>query len=71
MNDPHDPNETVDASSSPADSLDAGLAAGFGRRVDGPASVLSALGSILGSLRPVLLKERSGSRSIVRAFMAV
>jgi tetratricopeptide (TPR) repeat protein len=30
MNDPHDPQRTVDAPSSPADSLEAGLAAGFG-----------------------------------------
>ena len=44
MNEPHDPNETVEVSSAPADSLDAGLAAGFGRRVDGPTSVLSGLG---------------------------
>ena len=49
MNEPHDPNETVTAPSAPADSLDAGLAAGFGRRVEGPASILSALGSTLGS----------------------
>ncbi len=41
MNEPHDPNETVDASSAAADSLDAGLAAGFGRRVEGPASIVS------------------------------
>ena len=30
MNEPHDPNRTVDVPSAPADSLDAGLAAGFG-----------------------------------------
>ena len=65
MNEPHDPNETFDASSAAADSLDAGLAAGFGRRVDGPASVLSALGSTLGSLRPVLLKEAQGESALV------
>ncbi len=65
MNEPHDPNETVDASSASADSLDAGLAAGFGRRVEGPASVLSALGSTLGSLRPVLLKEAEGESALV------
>ena len=35
MNEPRDPDETVDASSIPADSLDAGLAAGFGKRVKG------------------------------------
>ncbi len=65
MNEPHDPNETVDASSAPVDSLDAGLAAGFGRRVEGPASVLSALRSALGSLRPVLLKEAQGESALV------
>ena len=43
MNEPHDSNETVDERSAPADSLDAGLAVGFGRPVDGPASVLSRL----------------------------
>ena len=32
MNEPHDPNRTIDVPSAPADSLDAGLAAGFGRR---------------------------------------
>jgi eukaryotic-like serine/threonine-protein kinase len=65
MNEPHDPNETVDDSSAPADSLDAGLAAGFGRRVDGPASVLSALGSTLGSMKPVFLKEAQGESAVV------
>ncbi len=65
MNEPHDPNETVTVSSASADSLDAGLAAGYGRRVDGPASVLSALGSTLGSLRPVLLKEAQGESALV------
>ena len=29
MNEPHDPNVTADIPSTPADSLDAGLAAGF------------------------------------------
>ncbi len=65
MNEPHDPNETVDVSSAAADSLDAGLAAGFGKRVDGPASVLSALESTLGSLRPLLLKEAQGESALV------
>ena len=65
MNEPHDPNETFDASAGAADSLDAGLAAGFGRRVDGPASVLSALGSTLGCLQPVLLKEAQGESTLV------
>ena len=54
MNEPHDPSVTADipASSLPPDSLDAGLAAGFGR----PAAPRSSLGN----LRPVLLKEAEG-----------
>ena len=63
MNEPHDSNETIDASAGAADSLDAGLAAGFGRRVDGPTSVLSALGSTLGSLQPVLRLLQKGRRT--------
>ena len=31
MSEPHDPNRTVEVPLGPADSLDAGLAAGFGR----------------------------------------
>jgi serine/threonine-protein kinase len=50
MNEPHDPNRTVNVSSVPADSLDVGLAAGFGV----PRSSLDA------SQRPVLLKEAKG-----------
>ena len=65
MNEPHDPDETVEVSSAPADSIDAGLAAGFGRRADGPCSVLSALGTTLGLLRPVLLKEAQGESAPV------
>src|SRR4051812_22351455 len=49
MNEPHDPNRTIDVPSAPADSLAAGLAAGFG-----PPR------SSLGDLRPVLLKEAEG-----------
>ena len=49
MTDPHDPNRTVDVPSTPADSLDAGLAAGFGRPR-----------SSLGDMRPPLLKEAEG-----------
>src|SRR5262245_59555818 len=57
MNEPHDPNRTVDVPSIPADSLDAGLAAGFG-----PAR------SSLGDMRPPLLKEAEGeSAHIVQA----
>jgi hypothetical protein len=53
MNEPHDPNQTADIPSVPADSLDAGLAAGFGRPADGPGSVLADLRPSLGPLRPV------------------
>ena len=60
MNEPHDPNCTVDIPSVPADSLDAGLAAGFGRLANGPVSVLARLRDSLGDLRPVLLKEAEG-----------
>jgi tetratricopeptide (TPR) repeat protein len=57
MNQPHDPNRTVAVPSTPADSLDAGLAAGFGA----PRSSLDA------SRRPVLLKEAQGeSDHVVR-----
>jgi serine/threonine-protein kinase len=59
MNEPHDPNRTVDDSATP-DSLDAGLAAGFGRPADGPGSVLSVLRTSLGPLRPVLLRDAEG-----------
>lgn len=54
MPEPHDPKVTADipASSIPPDSLDAGLAAGFGR----PAAPRSSLGD----LRPVLLQEAEG-----------
>jgi tetratricopeptide (TPR) repeat protein len=46
MNEAHDPDRTIDVSSAPANSLDAGLAAGF-----------AAPRSSLGDMRPVLLKE--------------
>jgi tetratricopeptide (TPR) repeat protein len=54
MNDPHDPNRTVDHSSALSDALDAGLAAGFG-----PPR------SSLGAMRPVLLKEAEGDSAHV------
>jgi serine/threonine-protein kinase len=54
MNEPHDPNRTVEVPSTPADSLDGGLAAGFG-----PPR------SSLGDLRPVLLKEAEGNSAHV------
>jgi hypothetical protein len=65
MNEPHDPNRTVDVPSIPADSLDAGLAVGFGPPADGPGSVLSGLRDSLGDLRPVLLGEAEGESAHV------
>jgi serine/threonine-protein kinase len=65
MNEAHDPNRTVDVPSLPADSLDAGLAAGFGRPADGPASVLAGLRDVLGDTRPVLLREAEGESAHV------
>jgi serine/threonine-protein kinase len=65
MNGPHDPNQTADLPSVEADSLDAGLAAAFGRPADAPGSVLSALRRGLGDLRPVLLREAQGESSLV------
>jgi serine/threonine protein kinase len=54
MNEPHDPNRTVEEASVPDNSLDAGLAAGFG-----PPR------SSLGDMRPVLLKEAQGESAHV------
>jgi eukaryotic-like serine/threonine-protein kinase len=65
MNEPQDPNQTADLPSVEADSLDAGLAAGFGRPANGPGSVLSGLRSRLGRLYPVLLKEAAGESAHV------
>jgi serine/threonine-protein kinase len=65
MNGSHDPSRTVDVPSAPADSLDAGLAAGFGRPAAGPASVLAELQDSLGPLHPVLLKEAAGESAHV------
>jgi serine/threonine protein kinase len=65
MNDPHDPNRTADLPSVEPDSLDAGLAAGFGRPAEGPSSVLAGLRDSLGDLRPVLLHEAQGESSLV------
>src|SRR5215471_2644038 len=58
MNEMHDPNITADLASTPADSLDAGLAAGFGKIAQGPQSSL-------GDMRPVLLKEAEGESAHV------
>jgi serine/threonine protein kinase len=52
MNEPYDPDVTADVPSIPTDSLDAGLAAGFGR----PPAPRSSLGDI----RPVLLRDVEG-----------
>jgi hypothetical protein len=49
MKEPHDPNRTVDVPSGPADSLDAGLAAGVAAPHSGP-----------GDRQPVPLKEAEG-----------
>ncbi len=58
MNEPYDLNLTADLPSATADSLDAGLAAGFGRRAEAPRSSL-------GDQRPVLLKEAAGESNHV------
>jgi hypothetical protein len=51
MNEPHDPNRTVAVPSAPPDSLDAGLAAGFGRPASGPSNVpCRRIGKLLGDL---------------------
>src|SRR5262245_30758072 len=57
MKEAHDPNGTVDVAFVPADSLDAGLAAGFGR-AEPPRSSL-------GDMRPVLLTEAEGESAHV------
>ena len=53
MNQPQDPNATADIPSALLDSLDAGLAVGFGQRSEAPRSTPS-------TMRPVLLKEVEG-----------
>jgi serine/threonine-protein kinase len=67
VNEPHDPHRTVDVPRAPSDSLDAGLAAGFGRPADGPvpSSVLTDLRSRLGPLQPVLLGEAEGESAVI------
>src|SRR5262245_1900201 len=54
MSQPDNRNETVEVPSVPVDSLDAGLAAGFGRPLGAPRSSLEA------GQRPVLLREAQG-----------
>jgi hypothetical protein len=65
MNEPDDRSRTIDVSLTPADSVDAGLAAAFGRPALGPASVLSGLRDHLGGMRPPLLKEAPGESAHV------
>jgi serine/threonine-protein kinase len=65
MNEPHDPNQTADLPSVEADSLEAGLAAAFGKPAEGPISVLSGLRPSLGDVRPVLLREAQGESAHV------
>ena len=67
MSEPRDEYTTADIHPAPADGLDAGLAAAFGKPADGPASVLQALRPSLGPLWPVLLREAEGdSAHVVR-----
>ena len=65
MSEPSDPEPTLDMSAAPADSLDAGLAAGFGRPAGAPGSVLAGLRSTLGPLPPVVLREAEGESALV------
>jgi serine/threonine-protein kinase len=65
MNEPHDPNRTVDVPSAPADALELGLAAGYGPPADGPGSILAELRDSLGPVRLVLLKEAEGESAHV------
>lgn len=59
--DVNDPNVTADLPiSSPADSLDAGMAAGFGKRTESPRSIFATC-----EMRPVLLKEADGESSAI------
>jgi tRNA A-37 threonylcarbamoyl transferase component Bud32 len=58
MHEPPDPNPDADIPTAAVDSLDAGLAAAFGRRAEGPRSCL-------GAVCPVLLKEVQGENDHV------
>jgi eukaryotic-like serine/threonine-protein kinase len=60
MNDATKPEEPTAISSAPAISLDAGLAAGFGRRADGATSLLAKLSGKYRSVPPVLLLVAQG-----------
>jgi serine/threonine protein kinase len=67
MNGPRDPDETENISKAPVDSLDAGLAAGFGRPAQGPTSGRASLRNSFGTMPPVLLREAEGdSGHVVR-----
>ncbi len=57
MNDPTEPEQTNADPSAPVDSLDAGLAAGFGRPAEGPGSMMTRLLDDYGALPPVLLRD--------------
>ncbi len=59
MIDPHEPEQTA------ADSLDAGLAAGFGRPAAAPGSLMTRLRDDCGALPPVLLRDADGDSSDV------
>ncbi len=65
MNDPREPEPTAALSSAPADSLDAGLAAGFGRPADAPGTLMSRLLDDCGALPPVLLRNAEGDSAHV------
>jgi serine/threonine-protein kinase len=67
MNDPRDTDQTADVSQAPADSLDAGLAAAFGRPAHRSQSVRTNSRGGLGALPSVLLREVEGdSGHVVR-----
>ncbi len=60
MNKPSESEETAATSPVPADSLDAGLAAGFGRPAEVPSSMMTRLLDDYGALPPVLLRDAEG-----------
>jgi eukaryotic-like serine/threonine-protein kinase len=67
MNDSRDSDQPADILSAPGDTLDAGLAAGFGQLADGSRSTLARLHTHYGALSPVLLREVEGdSAHVVR-----
>ncbi len=57
VDDPTEPEQGEADPSAPADSLDAGLAAGFGRPADGPGSMMTRLLDDYGALPPILLRD--------------